>query len=196
MKDLLIATGNANKVREYREMLEPLGYRIRSLKDFDAIEIDENGSSFEENALIKARALFDHTGITCIADDSGLEIDALNGQPGIHSARWMGEDTPYTEKNAAILKRMEQEKNRKARFVCVIAVVFKDGEKLFRGDFDGEIAFEQRGENGFGYDPIFYVKEAEKTSAEMLPEEKNAISHRGKATAQLLAYLRKEAQDV
>ena len=182
---LIMATGNANKVREMREMLEGSGIEIMSLKEagIDA-EIIENGKTFEENALIKAKTIRDIAHETVFADDSGLEIDYLEGAPGVHSSRFMGEDTPYDIKNAQILRRLEgvPEDKRSARFICAIAIAYADGStKTFRGVFEGRIAYEAAGENGFGYDPIFYVPEKGCTSAQLFPDEKNAISHRGQA---------------
>lgn len=180
-----MATGNQNKVKEIREMLEGTEIEILSLKDIRLeTEIDENGSTFEENAVIKAETIRDLTGQMVFADDSGLEIDALSGEPGVHSSRFMGEDTSYDIKNRAILDMLKDvpEEERTARFVCAVAIAYPDAPtKVFRGTFEGRIAHEIKGENGFGYDPIFYVPEKDCTSAELSPEEKNAISHRGKA---------------
>lgn len=189
MKDIVIATGNINKVKEYKEMLEPLGYTVKSLSDFDPIEIIEDGNSFEENALIKAKTLQKHTGLVCIADDSGLEIEALDNRPGIYSARWLGEAT-YREKNEKILELLQDKDNRKAKFTCVIAYVSDEVEKTFKGELFGEISQEIKGENGFGYDPIFYVPDMKMTNAEMTPEVKNSISHRGQATRKFLEFLK------
>jgi len=189
MKTIVIATSNQNKVKEYKEILEPLGYEIKSLKDFDPIEIIEDGTTFEENALIKARALYQHTHHACISDDSGIEIEALNNEPGIYSARYLGEDTPYPEKHRVILERLKNAENRNAKFTCVIALVSDKGEKTFRGELKGEIAKAPKGEHGFGYDPIFYVPSLGKNTAELTAAEKNAISHRGQATRKLLQYL-------
>ena len=192
MKTIVIATSNMNKVKEYAEMLSPLGYTIKCLKDFDPIEIIEDGTTFEENALIKARTLFEHTHHTCIADDSGLSIEALNNEPGIYSARYLGENTPYPEKHRVILERLKDADNRRAFFTCVIAYVSEEEEKLFKGELHGEIAKAPKGEHGFGYDPIFYVPSLGKNTAELTADEKNAISHRGKATRQLLEFLKEK----
>ena len=148
------------------------------------MDIVENGKTFEENALIKARAIRDLTGCLVLADDSGLEVDALNKEPGIYSARYMGEDTSYEVKNANIIERLSglSGEERSARFVCVIAAVFPDGsEETYQGTIEGQIAYAPAGENGFGYDPIFYVPEYDCTTAQLTPEQKNEISHRGKA---------------
>ena len=144
----------------------------------------EDGQTFEENALIKARAIRDLTGVAVLADDSGLEVDALGKEPGIYSARYMGEDTPYDVKNKKIIDRLEGLKGdeRSARFVCVISAAFPDGTEETRlGTIEGQIGFEIAGENGFGYDPIFYVPDYGCTTAQLTSEQKNEISHRGKA---------------
>ena len=196
---LIMATGNQNKVREIREMLEGSPIEILSLKDAGiTADIEENGATFEENAIIKAEAIRDLCGQMVLADDSGLMIDAMDGGPGVHSARFMGEDTSYDIKNAAILRELADvpEEKRGARFVCAMALAYpeKDGiqpeTKVFRGVFEGRIAFEAKGENGFGYDPIFYVPSRNMNSAELSPEEKNAMSHRGNALRQVVAELR------
>lgn len=184
---IIFATGNENKMVEVKAILGDLPMEVVSMKEAGiSVDVDENGSSFEENALIKAKAIAEYTNDIVMADDSGLEIDYLNGEPGIYSARYLGEDTSYDYKNKVILERMQgvTGKERSARFVCAIAAVVpqKDGTKkeyVVRGTFEGEIAFEAAGENGFGYDPIFYVPECGCTSSELSPEEKNARSHRG-----------------
>ena len=156
-------------------------------------DIIENGTTFEENALIKARAVMERTGEMALADDSGLEIDYLDGAPGIYSARFMGEDTPYEKKNAAILEKLSgvPEQERTARFVGAIACVMPDGTELTsRGTMEGRIAYEIRGENGFGYDPIFYLPECGCSSAQISPEQKNELSHRGKALRSMKEKLR------
>lgn len=196
---LIMATGNQNKVREIREMLEGSDIEIVSMKEAGiTADIEENGATFEENAAIKAEAIRDLSGQMVLADDSGLMIDAMDGGPGVHSARFMGEDTSYDIKNAAILKELENvpEEKRGARFVCAMALAFpeKDGAKpktqIYRGVFEGRIAYEAKGENGFGYDPIFFVPSRNMTSAELSPEEKNAMSHRGNALRQVVEALR------
>ena len=183
--DIIMATGNSNKVREIREMLEGSGLGIVSMKDAGIdIDIVEDGETFEDNARIKAEAVRDVCGQIVIADDSGLVIDCLGGEPGIHSSRFMGEDTSYDIKNTALLKMMEgvPDEERSARFVCAMAIAYPDREtSVYRGVFEGRIAYESAGKNGFGYDPIFYLPERGCTSAELPPEEKNSISHRGKA---------------
>ncbi len=186
---IIFATGNKDKMREVREILGDLNAEIVSMKEAGIdVDVCEDGSSFEENALIKARAIAEHTNEIVLADDSGLEVDYLNGEPGIYSARYLGEDTSYEYKNQVILERLKgvEGSARSARFVCAIAAVVpgEDGSKqeyVVRGTFEGEIAHESAGENGFGYDPIFFVPECGCTSSQLSPEEKNNRSHRGMA---------------
>lgn len=182
---MIFATTNQGKVREIKAILGDIGEDILSLKEAGiSADIVEDGSTFEENAIIKAKAIMELTGQIVLADDSGLEVDAMNKEPGIYSARFMGEDTPYEEKNRAIIERLEGVEGdaRSARFVCVIAAAFPDGEVITtRGTIEGVIAKEPAGANGFGYDPIVYVPEYGMTTGQMEPEQKNAISHRGKA---------------
>lgn len=185
MNKLIFATSNQGKMKEIREILKDLDVEVLSLKEA-GIETDivEDGKTFEENALIKARTIRDLTGYMVLADDSGLEVDALNKEPGIYSARYMGEDTSYDIKNKNIIERLDglAGDERSARFVCVIAAAFPDGtEETRRGTIEGQIGFEIAGENGFGYDPIFYIPEFGCTTAELSPEQKNEVSHRGKA---------------
>lgn len=193
MKKLVFATGNMNKLREIKEILSGMDYEILSMKEAGVdIDIVEDGTTFEENALIKARAVCAASGHLALADDSGLEVDALNKEPGIYSARYMGEDTSYDIKNQNIIDRLEgvPDEERTARFVCAMAAVFPDGtEQTFVKTMEGRIGYKIAGENGFGYDPIFYLPEYGKTSAEISPEEKNAISHRGKALRAMAEYL-------
>lgn len=185
MSTIIFATSNQNKMKEIREILKELDVEILSMKEagIDA-DIIEDGKTFEENALIKARAIRDMSGCIVLADDSGLEVDALNKEPGIYSARYMGEATSYELKNANIIERLKglSGEERSARFVCVIAAAFPDGsEETCRGTIEGQIGLEPAGENGFGYDPIFFVPEYGCTTAQLSPEHKNEISHRGKA---------------
>ena len=185
IEKIVFATGNNNKMIEIREILKDFCDNIVSMKD-EGIDIDivEDGDTFEQNALIKARSVWKSTGQLVIADDSGLEVDALNGEPGIYSSRYMGEDTSYHEKNNNIIQRLQgvPDEKRTARFVCAAAVIFPDGsEKVVRGVMEGRIGYEEQGENGFGYDPIFILPEFEKTTAQLPPEVKNSRSHRGKA---------------
>lgn len=199
MRKLIFATGNQGKLKEIREIMADLEVEVLSMKEAGVeTEIEENGITFEENAIIKARAVGKLTGELTLADDSGLEIDYLNKEPGVYSARYMGEDTSYRIKNASLIKRLEgvPMEQRTARFVCVIAAVFPDGRvETVRGTIEGVIGYEERGENGFGYDPIFYVPELNCSTAELTPEQKNEISHRGKALRKMKEIL-KEAWDV
>lgn len=185
MKRMIFATGNAGKMKEIRMIMEGIGYEVISMKEAGVdIEIEENGSTYEENAMIKAKAVAAITGDTVLADDSGLEIDYLNKEPGVQSARYLGEDTPYAIKNASLISRLEgvPDEQRTARFVCAIAAVLPDGRELTtRATIEGRIGYEEKGNHGFGYDPIFYVPEFGKTTAELTEEEKNQVSHRGKA---------------
>lgn len=194
MKEIMIATSNAHKVEEFREMLEPLGIQVRSLVDLEEkVEIEETGTTFAENAMIKALSVHERLGIPVISDDSGLEVDAMDKAPGVYSARFLGYDTPYEEKNQYIMDQVKG-KTRTARYVCAIAYVEEDGAgHVFTGVVEGEIADHARGEKGFGYDPIFYYPPYGATLAEVSEEKKNAISHRGRALAQLIAYM-KEAE--
>ena len=166
-------------------IMEGSGYQVVSLKEEGlSPNIVEDGTTFEENAVIKARAVMELTGEIAMADDSGLEVDYLDKAPGIYSARFMGEDTPYDIKNQYIIDKLSgvPEEKRTARFVCAIACAFPDGRVLTtRGTIEGIIGYEIAGSNGFGYDPIFYVPEYGKTTAELTPEQKNQVSHRAKA---------------
>ena len=184
MDKIIFATGNEGKMKEVRMILEDLGLPVLSLKDAGiTADVEENGTTFEENAQIKAKAIMEMTGALVLADDSGLEVDALDKEPGIYSARYMGHDTSYHIKNQNIIDRLEGKvgEERSARFVCAIAAAFPDGRVLItRGTMEGQIGYEEKGENGFGYDPIFYLPEYQCYSAE-LSLEKNKLSHRGKA---------------
>ncbi|MBQ1310402.1 MAG: XTP/dITP diphosphatase [Blautia sp.] len=192
MKKIIFATGNQDKMREIREILSGLDAEILSMKEAGIdVDVEENGRTFEENAVIKAKAVCAVCGEIVLADDSGLEIDALNKEPGVYSARYMGHDTSYHEKNRNLIGRLEgvPDEKRTARFVCAIAAAFPDGTvKVVRETMEGRIGYEEAGENGFGYDPIFFLPEYGMTSAQIPPEEKNRISHRGKA----LRAIRKE----
>ncbi|MGN0277138.1 MAG: RdgB/HAM1 family non-canonical purine NTP pyrophosphatase [Hominisplanchenecus sp.] len=184
-KRIVFATGNAGKMREIRMIMDDLGIPVLSMKEAGIqMDILENGKSFAQNAEIKARAVHSMCHDIVIADDSGLEIDFLNGEPGIYSARYMGEDTSYHIKNASLIERLDgvPDEKRTARFVCAIAAVLPDGRVLHsRGTIEGIIGYEERGENGFGYDPIFYLPEYGCTTAQLDPVTKNELSHRGKA---------------
>lgn len=191
MQKVIFATGNAGKMKEIRMILADLkiqGQPVEILSMREAgitLDIEENGKSFAENAVIKARAAASEAkGAIVLADDSGLEIDYLNKEPGIYSARYMGEETSYHVKNTNLLERLSgvPDEERTARFVCAIACMLPDGRVLTEeAAIEGRIGYEERGENGFGYDPIFVVPMYEKSTAELTEEEKNEISHRGKA---------------
>ena len=190
MDTIIFATGNKNKMIEIRMILADLGCKILSQKEAGIqADVVEDGQTFEENALIKATTIADiarkmpeYKNAVVLADDSGLEIDALNKEPGIYSARYMGEDTSYDIKNQALIDRLEgvPDEKRTARFVCAIAAALPDGStEVVRGTMEGRIGYEITGENGFGYDPIFYLPQFGCSSAELEPEKKNELSHRG-----------------
>ena len=185
MKSIILANNNMDKLYQLKQYQKR--YDIISMKEAGIdVDIEENGTTFEENALIKARAIMKLTGQITMADDSGLEIDYLNKAPGVYSARFMGKDSSYDIKNKALIQKLEGVKgsDRSGRFVCAIAVCFPDGSEIVkRGTMEGLIAEEIKGDNGFGYDPIVYLPEYGRTSGELAPEEKNKISHRGKALA-------------
>ena len=185
MKRIIFATSNEGKMKEIRMILADMNVEVVSLKDAGiTTEIEENGTTFEENAIIKAKAIMELTGEIVLSDDSGLEVDYMDKAPGVYSARFMGEDTSYDIKNQYIIDKLKdaKEEERTARFVCAIACAFPDGEVVTRrGTIEGVIAHEISGTNGFGYDPIFYVPEYGCTTAELNPDHKNEISHRGKA---------------
>lgn len=182
---IIFATSNQGKMDEIKMIMKDSRIPIVSLKEAGIeADIEENGRTFEENAVIKAKTIMELTGCLTLADDSGLEVDFINKEPGVYSARYMGEDTPYSVKNRSIIDRLKEAEGeeRSARFVCVIAACFPDGRTVTaKGTIEGRIAYEERGTHGFGYDPILYVPEYDKTTGEMEPEFKNQISHRGKA---------------
>ena len=197
---MIAATGNPEKMVEIRQILADSDIELVTMKDAGLdLEIVENGSTFEENSRIKASAVShalpeQYKDAVVLADDSGLEIDALGGEPGVLSARFMGENTPYTEKNAALLERMKDipVEKRTARFVCAVSAFWPDGTvRTVRGTIEGKIGYEPRGMNGFGYDPIFYLPDLSVSTAELPPEEKNAVSHRGKALRAIAEYLKR-----
>ena len=193
MKELILASNNAHKVEEIKSILED--YSILTLKDINYTEeIVEDGTTFEENALIKARTICKYSGKTAISDDSGLSVELLDGRPGVYSARYSKEQTD--EKNIEkVLLELNGQKS-KAKFVSVIAIVKPDGTELtFRGECHGEIIFEKRGTNGFGYDPIFYVPSLDKTFAELSADQKNSISHRKQSLEKFSQYLKEESDE-
>lgn len=202
MTDIIFATGNEGKMREIRQILKDPAVRLLSMKEAGIeVEVEENGATFEENALLKAEGIAawcrknnisvsggpdggSSDDFLVLADDSGLEVDWLNKEPGIYSARYMGCETSYRKKNANIIARLDgvPKEKRTARFVCAVAAVFADGSgAVVRETVEGYIGWEERGENGFGYDPIFYLYENDLSTAQLSPEKKNAVSHRGKA---------------
>ena len=185
MREIILASSNQGKLRELREIMEGMDIRIIPLSETGFTqEIEENGSTFAENATIKAETVSNALQKPVLADDSGLEIDYLDKQPGIYSARFLGRDTPYSEKNRIILEKLRdaKEQERSARFVCAMALAIP-GERtiITQATMEGRIAYESKGENGFGYDPIFFLPEYGMTSAQISPTQKNEISHRGKA---------------
>lgn len=204
MYRIIFATGNEGKMKEIREILEGLtflGERVQILSMKEAgidMDIVEDGTTFEENAMIKARAVAEAAGDAIVlADDSGLVIDYLNGEPGIYSARYLGKDTSYRVKNANLVQRLEgvPDEKRTARFVCAIAAALPDGRELSTtGTIEGRIGYEEKGRNGFGFDPIFYVPEIGKYTAELSDEDKNQISHRGKALRAMREELEKKLE--
>lgn len=187
---LIVATNNKHKAEEIKDMLSDLDFEVLSLADIGIdVEVEEVGSTYAENALIKAMALRDLTQGWILADDSGLEIDALDRAPGIYSARYLGEDTPYMIKNSMILDKLEDVEDRSARFVCSIALVFDDGSYWITvNKCEGSISHSIQGSNGFGYDPIF-IPEGQQQTFGVLPSEiKNSISHRAKALQAVVQY--------
>ncbi len=196
MKRIIFATGNEGKMDEIRMIMKDLDVELCSLKDMNIkADIVEDGNTFEENAIIKAKTIAELTGEMVMADDSGLEVDYMDKAPGVYSARWLGEETPYSVKNQQIIENLKDVEggDRSARFVCAIATAFPDGRVITAiGTIEGEIAYEERGIHGFGYDPILFVPEYGKTTGEMLPEFKNTISHRGKALEKMKECLKKE----
>ena len=186
-RPLILATRNEGKIAEFKELLSGFQIEIKSLKDFGPIPpVVEDGKTFEENAYKKAHLTAKVIGFPAIADDSGLLVEALGGEPGVHSARYAGEGASDEENNQKLLKAMEGIDNRKAKFLCVIAIAVPSGPALtYEGRCEGEIALEPRGENGFGYDSIFYYPPLKKTFAQISAEQKNKISHRGRAMREL-----------
>ncbi|MBS5115636.1 MAG: RdgB/HAM1 family non-canonical purine NTP pyrophosphatase [Erysipelotrichaceae bacterium] len=194
MNEIIIASTNKGKIEEFKALLNGLDIEVKSMQEVlnKTIDIKENGSTFKENALLKAQTISKMINGVVLADDSGLVIDALDGKPGIESARFLGHDTSYVIKNNCILEMMRQQKNRNARFVCAIAIIIPNKEPiLIEETFEGEIAHAIEGENGFGYDPIFYYPPLQKTSASMTLEEKNQYSHRAKALKKAVEVIKK-----
>jgi XTP/dITP diphosphohydrolase len=195
MKELVFVTNNKHKLSEIRQIIGQYCI-IKSLGDIGFNEeIEETAPDLEGNALLKARHIHDRYGVDCFADDTGLEVDALGGAPGVYSARYAGENTTYADNVNKLLEAMDGETRRGARFRTVIALILDNKSYLFEGQVDGEITTEQRGETGFGYDPIFRPLQSEKSFAEMTAEEKNSISHRGRATQELRSFLARETKE-
>ncbi|MGL4345156.1 MAG: XTP/dITP diphosphatase [Cellulosilyticaceae bacterium] len=194
MKQIIFATQNQGKVKEIKKILQDLPVEVLTMTEAGLdMEIEENGATFEENAVIKAEALAQFTQALVLADDSGLEIDCLDKAPGVYSARYLGKNTPYSEKNQIILDKIKDVpmEERTGRFVCVIAAAIKGHETVTtRGTIEGYIGYEARGNNGFGYDPIFYIEGTNQSTAEISSEVKNQISHRGKALQAMKAYIK------
>ena len=191
MKKILVVTHNAGKVVEFQTILKD--YQVVSLRDLNInLEIEENGNNYYENALTKVKALMGYDDYIIVADDSGIEIDILNKRPGIYSARYLGEETPYEVKNSQIMAMLKDETNRKASFKCGIVAKIKDKYHYFEGELHGEIALSLKGNQGFGYDPIFYLPELKKTTAELDNYGKNELSHRRKALEKLAKFLKDE----
>lgn len=194
--ELLVATSNKDKIREMRECLEGTGIEVFSLKDKGiSIDIDENGTTFMENSRIKAKAVHDLTGAAVMADDSGFCVDALDGGPGVYSARFMGETTSYDIKNNYIIDKLRglPEEKRGARYVCAIVCILEDGKELaVEETIEGKVTHEQLGTGGFGFDPIFFCNELGCTFGQASEEDKNRVSHRGKALVKIVEMLREE----
>ncbi|MEX0844774.1 MAG: RdgB/HAM1 family non-canonical purine NTP pyrophosphatase [Balneolaceae bacterium] len=194
IKKLVIASQNAHKIEEMRQLLNPLGIEVLSAKNFpDLEEVIENQPTLKGNALKKARYVAGETGIPALSDDTGLEVDALNGAPGVYSARYAGKGATYLENVLKLLKALEGKSNRKARFKTVVALVTQTDEVTFEGICEGEIIEDQRGDKGFGYDPVFKPVGFDKTFAELDSSVKNDISHRGKAVQNLVEFLKNKA---
>ena len=206
MNKIIFATGNEGKMREIRMILADLGMEVLSQKEAGIFaDVVEDGTTFEENAIIKATEIAkavavnpEHAGAIVLADDSGLEIDYLNKEPGIYSARYMGENTSYDIKNQNLIDRLAgvPDEKRTARFVCAIAAAFPDGtSEVVRGTMEGIIGYKIAGENGFGYDPIFFLPECGCTSAEISPEKKNELSHRGEGLRKIRVIIEKKLSE-
>lgn len=195
MKEIVVASYNEGKIKEIKAMLQDIGIEVIALKDAlsQDIDIEETGKTFQENALLKAQTICDLLHKPTLADDSGLEVDALNGAPGIYSARFMGKDTSYHIKNQYIIDAVKGKKTKSARFVCAMALCMPDEEPILIEEyFEGQISDHMEGTHGFGYDPIFYVPKLHKTSAQLTLEEKNQYSHRGKALKKLYEILKEK----
>ena len=191
---IVAATGNKGKIREFQEILGKMDFEVVSMKEIGIdIEVEETGTTFEENALIKARAIAELCDYPVISDDSGLCVDALDGAPGIYSARFAGEDADDADRNRYLVEKLDGETNRKAYYVAAIAYITPDGREITTvGTTDGEILYEEEGTGGFGYDPLFYCTEINKCFGIATPDEKNQVSHRGRALRKLYKILNSE----
>lgn len=194
MQKIVLASGNRGKLNEFQQLLQGCGFEVLPQSDFNVPEAEETGLSFVENAILKARNAARHTGLPAIADDSGLEVDALKGQPGIYSARFAGPEASDADNNHKLLKLLEgvEGPNRSARFQCLLVFMRHEHDPVplvCQGSWEGRILHQPQGDNGFGYDPLFYVPEQQCSSAELSPETKNRISHRGQAMTKLLGCL-------
>ena len=190
----VIASGNAGKLKEFQRCLEPLGIQLQAQSEFDVTEAEETGSTFVENAIIKARNAARHTGLPALGDDSGLQVDALGGAPGVWSSRYAGKQADDEQNNQKLLAALQGEENRGASFVCVLALMQSATDptpRLFQGQWFGEILLQPRGDGGFGYDPVFGVSGRGCSSAQLTPEEKNSLSHRGIAVRSLIEALKR-----
>lgn len=188
---IFIASGNPHKIKELQQVLDSLGIELKSTIDVENVpEVEEDQPTLEGNALKKARFWFETTGLASLADDTGLEVDALNGAPGVYSARYAGENVTYDNNVTKLLQELDGQENRKARFRTVIAFITKEGEFTFDGICNGEIIQERRGNKGFGYDPVFMPEGFDQTFAELPSEKKNEISHRGRAVQKFLDFLK------
>jgi XTP/dITP diphosphohydrolase len=195
IEKVFLATHNQGKIKEFQALLAPLNINVLSFHDLSPeqlLHVVEDGETFEENALKKAQAYFDALGIPALADDSGIEVDALDGAPGIYSARYAGEDCNDQQNNEKLISELKGVPlgERTARFVCVIAFITKEGSIVSKGVLEGVVLEETKGQHGFGYDPLFYIPALDLTTAELSPEHKNKISHRSKALQQLVQQLR------
>lgn len=200
MKKVVLASNNQHKLEEMKIILSDFGYSVLSMSEagLTDFEIIEDGSTFEENSMIKAKAVMAQLGEITIADDSGLMVDYLDGDPGIYSARYAGEDVSYADNNKKLLSVLEDVPflERKARFVSVITMLFPSGEEIVtRGEIEGNISLQESGENGFGYDPLFYIPELKKTFAELTSDQKNEMSHRARALKQLKERLKTRVEN-
>ncbi|MCH8029754.1 MAG: XTP/dITP diphosphatase [Candidatus Dadabacteria bacterium] len=191
LKEIIIASANSAKVREFSALLSPVVGRIVPMGEMDPVpELEEKGASFRENALGKARTVLGASGLPTLADDSGLEVQALHGRPGVYSARYAGSEATDDDNIRKLLDELEGVENRAARFVCCLALVYPDGREIVvEGVCEGVIAEEPKGEGGFGYDPVFMIPELGKTMAQISPGDKNSISHRGRASRAMIMYL-------